>query len=260
MIDIHSHILPGLDDGAKDLEMSLAMADMAIADGITEIVATPHFAEEFNYTADDVMKAYELLRKEIEKRNLPLKLHYGLEVQINPEIFEKYADNLNDLTVNRMGKYMLVELPFLDIPVYTEDIVRYIVANEITPILVHPLRNSRILENISILYSFREMGALFQFNRSSVLGAMNINTFSIISRLMKRDLVHFIASDSHGLAKRKPILSDAYRKVRRSYCEETAKQLFLSNPAEMISGDTIDILYLNKPSFFDKIVNIFKTG
>ncbi len=125
---------------------------------------------------------------------------------------------------------------------------------------MHPLRNSRILENISILYSFREMGALFQFNRSSVLGAMNMNTFSIISRLMKRDLVHFIASDSHGLAKRRPVLSDAYRKVRRSYCEETANQLFVSNPAEMISGDTVDILYLNKPSFFDKIVNIFKSG
>lgn len=260
MIDIHCHILPGLDDGPKDMETSIEMVNIALADGITDIVATPHFAEEFPYSADDVMQSYEALKKEIEQRALPLNLHYGLEVQINPDLFEKYSDRLADLTINRMGKYMLVELPFLEIPVYAEDIIRYIVANDITPIIVHPLRNSRILENISILYSFREMGALFQFNRGSVLGTMTMNTFSLMKKLMNRDMVHFVASDAHGLIKRRPVLSDAYRKIKRAYGEEAANQLFRENPGNMVSGDTIDILYLNKTSFFDKIINIFKSG
>ncbi len=257
MIDIHSHILPEVDDGSKSLEMSLEMGKIAQNDGITEIIATPHFSELFQYPLNFIHEKIEFLQEKFNENNINIKLHFGLEVQLDSELIDKFSDNIEELTINKQGKYILLELPFIDIPLYMNDIVRYFSSSGIIPIIVHPFRNARILQNPSILNSLRDNGARFQFDKGAVLNEYKMKTFPLLKKTFKKNFVHFIASDAHRTDRRRPTLKRAYKVIEKHFSKNIADKIFIDNPSKLLHGEFIDEKVLNNVGFFDKIQNIF---
>ncbi|MEO0281124.1 MAG: CpsB/CapC family capsule biosynthesis tyrosine phosphatase [candidate division WOR-3 bacterium] len=255
MIDIHNHLLYGIDDGPKDLETSLAMLKIAQNDGIKEIVLTPHIAEEFRYEIDQVKQNFETLKEKAKQESIQIKLHLGFEVRIDKDLIKKYEDNINVLTINEIGKYILLEFPFLDIPLYYKEIIKYFTSQDITPIIVHPFRNRKIFSNISFIEELLNLGVLFQFNTDDVL---NKSVFSLFLKVFKKNLVHFVSSDAHSIDLRPPILSSSYNVIEKNFGKNVATKIFYENPSKVIEGKFLENRVLNNFSFFDRIKNIFK--
>lgn len=255
MIDIHNHSLFGIDDGAKDVETSLKMIEIAINDGIKEIILTPHIAEEFKYSISEAKDNFFFLKEKVKEKGFDINLHLGFEVRLDKDLIKKYEENVDILTVNGMGKYILLEFPFLDIPLYYKEIIKYFTSTDITPIIVHPLRNRKIFSNINFLDEIFELGVLFQFNSDDVL---NKSIFPIFSKILKKNLVHFVSSDAHSIDLRPPILSSSYKLVEKKFKDSVSKILFSDNPEKVIKGEFIENKVLIKSSFFGKIKNILK--
>lgn len=261
MIDIHSHILPGVDDGPDLMSESIEMARMAASRGTTEIVATPHFADGYPFNRELIYSTLSELRNELNSNNIALTVHYGLEVQLNTGLF-KALDEMDkeDLTVANNSKYMLVELPFYDIPEYIEELIETIVKMDLIPIIVHPLRNARIMENLKIIDRFAALGCLFQVNKEAILNAYPVKTLAIVKNLIASNKIHFIASDSHSSKKnmRRPTLDMTYKQIESICGRDTAEILFKVNPGRIISGLLVEDLPLQTPGLFDRIMHIFK--
>ncbi len=255
MIDIHNHSLFGLDDGPKDIETSLMMLQIAKNDGINEIILTPHIAEEFKYDIENVKENFSILKDKIKEVGIDLKLHLGFEVRIDKELLKKYEDNVEILTVNGMGKYVLLEFPFLDIPLYYKEIIKYFTSADITPIIVHPFRNRKIFSNINFLDELSDLGVLFQFNADDIL---NKNIFPTFIKVLKKNQVNFVASDAHSIDLRPPILSSSFKNIEKKFKENVAKQLFFENPSKVVKGEFFENKVLIKSNFFGKIKDIFK--
>ncbi|MDD3803469.1 MAG: hypothetical protein PHW02_03660 [bacterium] len=254
MIDIHSHLLYGLDDGAETIEETLAMLRVASQSGTKELLFTPHIAEEFIYDIDTAVFRFKEVRKRAAEEKIEIKLHLGFEVRLDKELFSKHEFDMNRLTVNNQGKYLLLEFPFLDIPSYYKEIIKYLTSADITPIIVHPLRNSRILQNPSILKELYSTGCLMQFNADDTRDG---RLSSILLRLLRQNLVHFIASDAHSIDLRPPVLANAYRFIEKKADRRDAERIFCENPARVVSGEIIDEEDLQRNGFFDRIKDIF---
>ncbi|MGE3062583.1 MAG: tyrosine-protein phosphatase [bacterium] len=254
MIDIHSHLLYGLDDGAQTVEETMAMIRLASASFTKELVFTPHIAEEFKFTLDTAVQRFKEVRKRTADENIDIKLHLGFEVRLDKEIIASHEFYINRLTVNNAGKYILLEFPFLDIPAYYKEIIKYLTSADITPIIVHPLRNSRIIQNPSIIKELCSLGCLMQFNTDDT---RDPRSSSILLRMLKQGHAHFIASDSHSIDLRPPILLNAYRFIEKRAGKKSAEMLFVENPKRMVEGEIIDEEDLQKQGFFDRIKDIF---
>lgn len=258
MKDIHTHILPGIDDGPKDFEESLEMLRIAERDGITDILLTPHIAEEFIYTLDKSESLFDELSVLASQNGIGVKLHRGYEVRLDKDLIARYTGEIKRLTVNGHGRHILLELPFMDIPVYLEEAVRFFTADNIVPIIVHPLRNYRIANNISIIYKLSDLGCLFQFNKDAVLDDYTYKTSHIVFRLLKEGLVHFIASDAHTSVSRTPRLSKAKMRIEKRFSNIEAEKIFEENPSALFEGREIEPFSLNESGFFDTILRKLK--
>jgi protein-tyrosine phosphatase len=216
MIDIHCHILPGVDDGPKDLEQSLRMAKVAVAEGVTTILATPHFNSKYGNEKLVILEKVKELNDALKQNSIPLKILPGQEPRIYGEILEDYQLG-KILTLNNTGKYLFIELPSNHVPRYTERLVYDIQMHEITPVIVHPERNQEIIENPDILYNLVEKGALTQVTASSITGdfGKKVRKFSI--QLLENHLSHFIASDAHNVDTRTFKLREAYETVQKEF-------------------------------------------
>ncbi len=254
MIDIHTHLLYGLDDGAETLEETLAMLRLASNSSTKELIFTPHIAEEFKFPIDLAVEKFKEVKEASAKAKIDIKLHLGFEVRLDKEIFAKHEFDFERLTINKEEKYILVEFPFLDIPPYYKEIIKYITTSDITPIIVHPLRNSRIIQNLSIIKELCSLGCLMQFNADDT---RDPHSSGILLRLLKQNLVHFIASDAHSIDMRPPILSNAYRFIEKRAGKKYAEGLFIENPRKVLEGDIIDDWGLQNGGFFDRIKDIF---
>jgi len=133
-----------LDDGPKNFDESLEMLRIAERDGITDIILTPHIAEEFIYTLDEAERLFKELQRLTKENNININLHSAYEVRLDIDLLSRFSGEIKRLTVNGMGRYILIELPFMDIPVYLEEALKYFTSDFIVPIIVHPLRNYRI--------------------------------------------------------------------------------------------------------------------
>lgn len=261
MIDIHSHILPGVDDGPDLMSESIEMARLAVSRGTTEIVATPHFADGYPFNRELIYSALSSLRDELKSNNIELTVHYGLEVQLNTGLFKALEEiDRKDLTVANNSKYMLVELPFYDIPEYIDELIETIVKMDLIPVVVHPLRNARIMENLNTIDHLAARGCLFQINKEAVLNAYPVKTLSVVKTLIASNKIHFIASDSHSSKKnmRRPTLDMPYKKIESICGSDTAEILFKVNPRRIINGILVEDLPLQTPGLFDRIMHIFK--
>ncbi|MCC3356093.1 tyrosine-protein phosphatase [Bacillus sp. REN16] len=238
MIDIHCHILPWFDDGAKDLVETIAMANKAAEEGITKIIATPHYKKrEFENSKEKILQAVESLNKELSQHKIPLTILPGQEPRIYGEILHDYNKG-EILTLNNGGKYLFVEFPSGHVPRYAEQLLFDIQLNGLTPIIVHPERNSEIMENPDLLYKFVKNGTCSQITSSSVTGHFGKNIKKFTMQLVESNLTHFVASDSHDLSSRPFRMREAYSELVKEF--GTGVEYFFKENAEMlIEGKTI---------------------
>lgn len=201
MIDIHCHILPGIDDGAATMEDSLAMARAAVKEGITTIIATPHHKNnQFINPKSSILTKVNDLNTVLKQENIPLTILPGQEVRIYGEVLEDYYKE-EILTLNHT-KYLFIEFPSSSVPRYAERLLYEIQTEGIIPIIVHPERNKELQEKPDLLYQFVKNGALTQVTASSVAGYFGKNVKKFSEQLIEHNLTHFLASDAHNVHNR----------------------------------------------------------
>lgn len=233
-IDIHCHILPGLDEGAYDIEESVNMLRIAEEDGISGIVATPHIINGvYNNTRETIVKAIS----ELKKNTFPV--YVGAEIRICRDLAHRI--NNNELPLINDKRYLLLELPTYVIPpiLVLEDIVRSLTINKITPIFSHPERNVVLINNLSIMGRLIKCGAFFQATAMSITNQLGSGIQKATLKMIRKNYIHVVATDAHDEKSRPPILSDAYMKVSKEFDEHTAQRLFIKNPLKIIKGESI---------------------
>ena len=238
MIDTHSHILPGLDDGTEDLEQALSAARIAVQDGIERVICTPHWISGiFENTRSIVMAAIESFEQHLQEHNIPLVLYPGAELRVNLEIPAKIARGAL-LTLNESA-YALIELPAEIIPPRIEDFFYNLQVQGLTPVIAHPERNPGVARDPGRLYGWIESGVLAQLTAGSLLGKFGGTIRKFCLLLLEHGMVHLIATDCHGQMNRAPRLSKALREAEAMVGKTLAAQIFCENPLEIINRGTV---------------------
>ncbi len=242
VIDLHCHILPGLDDGAGDLELSVQMARTAVLDGISGIVCTPHMSPCFPGNNREVIFAtVESLRSRLVEEGIELKLYPGCELAIDfhlPEQIE--AEKL--LTVNDTGNLALLEMPAEMIPPHMSKFFWMLQVRGITPILAHPERNFQLIRHPSILFRWIQAGVLVQITGDSLTGRFGRTIADFSLKLLKHRMAHLVATDSHNPSRRKPVLSGARRIVESTVGVKEAQKIFHEYPAKILDGKIPNVM------------------
>ncbi|MGQ9625556.1 MAG: tyrosine-protein phosphatase [Anaerolineae bacterium] len=237
MIDIHSHILPGLDDGAQDLAESIAMARMAQADGVKEIIATPHNANWMGSRREEVLSLAKDLQAELEAKGIDVRIVPGVEVYLVPELARQLATG-QAFTLDET-RYLLLELPLSAYPVYTEQVIFELQVRGIVPVLAHPERNVAFQENVNLLFPLVERGALAQLTAASLEGIFGPLAQETARIMLEHKLAHFIASDAHGLINRTPVLSKGVEEAAKVIGPEGARAMVEGRPAALLRDEEI---------------------
>lgn len=224
MIDLHCHILPGLDDGARDDETALGMAWAAVHDGITDILATPHTEDGvYRNSAKRIRAAVERLQQLFIEEQVPLRLHPGSEVHVHPELID-HLQSGQVMTIGDAGRYLLLELPMTNLPRVMERIFADLAGQGIRPVLAHPERNEVLQEQPERLSAWiAEYGVLAQLTAGSVTGQMGKKLQCTALSFFQNRLAHIVASDAHDLKRRRPELRAAYLKLAALDLEEAAR-------------------------------------
>lgn len=240
VVDLHCHILPGIDDGSKDWETSLKLARDAVDDGITHALCTPHTLNGrfLNHKAD-VIKLTEEFQEKIDQAGIPLTVFPGHEVRLSGGLLEA-LDNEDILFCDEDGQYMLLELPSNEVPHYTKNMVFQLQQRGITPIIVHPERNNEILEEPTKLQKFLEMGVLVQITASSYTGIFGKKIEDCSREFIKAGQCAFFASDAHDLPKREYQMHAAMDKLAKEFGEDK-RQEYLSNAQKVINGEPVHL-------------------
>lgn len=235
MIDIHSHILPGLDDGSDSLETSIEMLRMASAAGTTDIVATPHANSEFSFDPFAVKQKIAELQHAVGDRP---RIHYGCDFHLTPENIEDALRTPGKYSINHQG-YLLVEFSEGFIPKATSEIFARMLAGGICPVLTHPERNVLLQQRLPDLEAWADMGCLLQVTAQSLLGLFGRRARDFSHTLLSRQLVHFLASDAHDVKHRTTELRPAFDYVEQHFGAETASLLLEDNPGAALSGQPV---------------------
>lgn len=237
MIDIHSHILPGVDDGAQTEADSIAMAEAAIAEGITKIVASPHHKNRtYDNDRADIEKHVATLNALFTKEGLPLEVIAGQEVRIYGEVLDDLEAG-TILPVNNT-QYILIEFPSDTVPNYTEQLFYDMQLAGLIPVIVHPERNRELLSNHARMYKLISQGALSQVTAASVVGKFGekIQTFS--HQLIEANLTHFVASDAHNTTTRGFCMQEAFDLIGQKFGFDTV-QTFIENGEYLVMNDNV---------------------
>lgn len=224
MIDIHCHILPKVDDGPQNMKESIAMARLAYGDGIRTIVNTSHYIDgEKNQTGERLEKNLDDFQRSLEDEGLDLKILMGNEAIIAPNLPMDVKEK-KVFTINH-SNYLLVELPLGQWPIYVEDVLYELQLEGITPIIAHPERYPKIMEDPNILYEWVSNGILTQVNGGSFIGKFGKSTKKTAHLLLEHELIHFIGSDGHSSRSRRPLLSSTYGYIEKKYGSNTRYKL-----------------------------------
>lgn len=236
MIDLHCHILPGLDDGPSTLDEAVEMCRIASKDGITTIVATPHFRPgRYEYPYKVFLEALTSLRSAISQANIDLSILPGADVTITPELGAHLSAQPH-LTINGGGRYFLAEFPHDGVPPRWDQFLIGIMAKGLIPIITHPERNGWFLSRPGALEPIVLAGGLVQITADSVIGANGEVLRACAATLMERGLAHIIATDAHSSRMRRPILSTAVDAAAAIVGRERAERMVNDVPRLVIEG------------------------
>jgi protein-tyrosine phosphatase len=254
MIDLHSHILPGLDDGAKTLQESIAMCLMGFQDGIRTIVATPHTLNGvYQNDRSTILAKVQELNNAINATNainasnamnaidaINLKILPGADVYCTEDLLDQ-LERGNALTVGDGGKYLLLEFPPQGIPYGVEEVIFQLMMKGITPIISHPERNLDISLQPQRYFAMVKMGCLGQLTAMSLTGEFGGEIKRIAEKFLKARVVHIIASDAHSQNRRPPILSSAVRAAARIVGKEEASKMVTEYPQAILHGQPLNL-------------------
>jgi protein-tyrosine phosphatase len=208
VIDLHSHILPGLDDGARDLEEAVAIARAAVQDGTRIIAATPHVREDYPTTSSAMANGVEHLRRALADAGVDLVVLPGGELSLE-QLDRLGTDDLHRFGLGGNPNYLLLETPYVGWPLAFGEIVADLTGAGITPVIGHPERNDEVQQNPDLLAELVRGGALVQLTAASVEGRLGKAARATAQRLLERELVHLIGSDAHSPEVREVGLSGA---------------------------------------------------
>ena len=268
MIDIHAHILPKLDDGAKTLEESIQMCRISYQDGIRTIVATPHILMGiYGNDRSSILTELQELKAAIAEcglqnagcgiKNLDTKMSSqlgsesripnsefrilaGADVHFSSDFLQR-CEREEIVTVNDQGRYLMVEFTFQGIPYQAEEVLFQLLAKGIIPIISHPERNREIAQSPNRYYGMIRMGCLGQVTAMSLTGGFGPEAKRTAEKLLSKRLIHIIASDAHSTDRRPPILSAGVKAAEKIVGKEAAKKMVTEYPEAVINGKKPDI-------------------
>ncbi|MBO4385163.1 MAG: hypothetical protein J5854_07070 [Clostridia bacterium] len=235
MIDIHCHIVPGVDDGSDDIAESARMGEVAEACGVTDIIVTPHCnipGSYRNYFGPWYDREFEGLKSLFSEHGINVKLHRGMEVFGTDDVAKLYDEGL--VLTLAGSEFMLVEFDFGDDMWRVRDVLYSLFERKITPIIAHPERYFPVQDDPYFALDWVKMGCLLQINRTSLLSHRSDPCYRTARTLLDEAAVHFIATDSHGVFSRTTRLSDAYDFIMERYPAEWAEILMDENPRRVI--------------------------
>jgi len=235
MVDIHCHILPELDDGAASIQQSVEMAEIAIADGITHVVATPHCNGEYRFDPDLVRQRQNELQERIGGR---LTLGTGCDFHLSYENIQDLRMYPAKYTINQKN-YLLVEFADFAIPPAAEDTLYELQLLGLSPIITHPERNRLIRSNPDRLRGWLHQGCYVQVTAQSLLGRWGEGTRKQVEQWLDERIVHFVASDAHNVKERPLKLREAYEAISGRWGESVAEALFKTNPLAAFEGHAL---------------------
>jgi protein-tyrosine phosphatase len=235
MVDIHCHILYGLDDGAKTLEDSVQMAEAAIADGITHVIGTPHSNAEFTYRPELVRERRDEIQARVQGK---LQIATGCDFHLSYENLQDIQTNVAKYTLNQKN-YLLVEFADFAIPPNIDDTLHTLQLLGLYLIITHPERNGLIRHQPEKLWRWLRQGCYVQVTAQSLLGKFGKDTAKLLMSWLDDERIHFVASDAHGVTSRPLKLREAYELVARHSGEERAKSLFVENPMAALEGRSL---------------------
>ncbi|WP_215397601.1 tyrosine-protein phosphatase [Rheinheimera oceanensis] len=235
MFDLHNHILPGVDDGARDLAEALALLQLAQQQGISHMLATPHLhAGRYNNSAASITEAITALQQAVSDAGIAITLAAAAEVRIGAEILPLIEQQQMPFIGRYQGnKVLLLELPHSHIPAGSDKLLAWLARHDITVMLAHPERNRDFLAVPDKIKPFIKAGCLFQLTAAALDGDMGLDVKTLAQQWLKQGLYHVIASDAHSVKRRPPKLQLAYQHCCQLVGEDQARQLCVLNPAQL---------------------------
>jgi len=233
MIDIHHHLLFGLDDGSKDIETSVAMAEMAAADGITHVVCTPHANAHYRFDPEVNRRKLAELEARVDGK---ITLGLGCDFHLSFDNIDDALKNPHKYSINQKN-YLLVEFADLSIPQQMTQVFHEFLVSGIQPIITHPERNLTIQKTPTRLDEWITGGCVVQVTVASLTGRFGKVAMEFAHRLLRQNKVHILATDAHDLRSRPPKMKEAYDLVANRYGAETAERLCVTNPGAAFRGE-----------------------
>lgn len=236
LLDIHSHILPGIDDGASSLDVSIAMLDAARTIGIRSIIATPHLTGPLSEAYDDeVRAALNLIEPHARERNIVIER--GFEIRLSPDLLLRLREG--EASTLAGTNVVLVDLPFIDWPLYADDTIFALQAAGFQPILAHPERYPRIQKSPGFGLEIAQRGVALQVNIASLTGLFGRQARRAAEDLLKLGAVHLAATDAHSAGHRMAAVPEGMNRLRDLVGEEGLNRLVTENPASLLNGDPL---------------------
>ena len=264
MIDIHTHILPGVDDGPKTIEESIEILKKAADKGIKTIVATPHVLGVPSENDNQKVKgAFNRVKKAIIREGIDIEMSLGAELFICPELSQMIKEH-KEFTINNANKYVLLELPMQEVPIFTEQIIFELQLQGITPIIAHPERNLEIQKDSNMLFDLIQKGVLTQLNSGSLIGIYGKKVQETAKTLLYHNLVHMIGSDVHAISNGYS-LCPGVNVAAEVVGIKRANEMVTSIPEKVITGQEIVIPEIRKirrffGQKFSKIISNYTGG
>lgn len=233
MVDLHIHILPGLDDGATSMEEAVRMARLAAESGVNYIAASSH-GNCYDYTISEYEKKFDALQRELNRQQIPVKLYPAMEILMNKRA-EQLLESGKLLTVNHT-RYLLIEFDFNENPERVYRMVAYLQRMKYNIILAHPERYIFVQENPEMAYYLAERGCVLQVNKGSILGEMGEKCQQLAEMLLDDGMVQVVASDAHSSRYRTPQMDELVRYLERRYTSAEVKMWLSENPSRILKG------------------------
>ena len=224
MYDLHCHLLPGIDDGPKTIDQSLALARAAVEQGITHILCTPHYNPAYPNTKTEILQAVQEFEAVLKKNDLPLEIQAGQEVHIKPDLIEDIKKNKIIFWGNK-EQFLLIEFPTFSVPLFSERIFDTLAGLNKIPIIVHPERNYYFMKDPNRLIPFIQLGALVQVTAGSIRGKFGKDSQKCAVKMVKNNLAHIISSDAHNLKNRNFQMAEAYSELEKITSTERVAEM-----------------------------------
>ena len=238
LCDLHTHILPGVDDGAPTMEYALQMLGNAACSDVAVLAVTPHCNAPYgrgNYLDQDLLDRFFQLQQ--AAKDIPVELVLGAEVQVNSDL-PKYLEQGKLPTINN-GRYLLTEFPADTPEALFADTLQSILEQQYVPLIAHPERYQQVCRTPYIVEDWLDMGCHLQLTGGSIMGEYGKTVQRTATYLLRQDLAACIASDAHGLNSRSNFLLDVYDHLSVHYSKQYARCMMYENPLRICSNEAI---------------------